>query len=460
MLTRLRLENFKSWEDTGEIAFKPITGFFGPNSSGKSSLFQALLLMNQTADSPDRGIMFNFGDQTTPANLGDFESVVHEHDTERSLKFSLDWNATSEIEVPERYADGTVAEGAEIGFEIAIREESIGSGKSLLLERMTYRLTDDRRFGIRRIAPQTGDGYELFARRSNSDLSGPIHLLEPARRRRPSKFYVFPSWAEAISEDREFLFDLQYELESFLDNLYYLRPFRIFPSRIYARSGAHPMDTGQIGESVVDALLSSREQEERIRVEGHQQEFTLEEYVAEWLKRLKLAHDFRVEALAEGRRLFEVKVRKSPNSAEVLLTDIGFGVSQILPVLVLCFYVPEESTVILEQPDIHLHPSAQADLADVFIDAQKKRGVQILFESHSEHLLRRLQRRIAEGGIREDDVGLFFCSTDESGGSRLSPLEVDQFGNIANWPENFFGDQFGEIAAMSEAALKKQGDSE
>ena len=88
-----------------------------------------------------------------------------------------------------------------------------------------------------------------------------------------------------------------------------------------------------------------------------------------------------------------------------LLTDIGFGVSQVLPVLVQCFYANHGSTLILEQPDIHLHPSAQAGLADLFIAAKKSPGVQILFESHSEHLLRRLQRRIAEekvpsGGCR------------------------------------------------------------
>ena len=85
MLTRLQLENFKSWRDTGDIALKPITGFFGPNSSGKTSLFQALLLMKQTVDSSDRGIVFHFGDEKTPVDLGDFESVVHEHDTDRSL---------------------------------------------------------------------------------------------------------------------------------------------------------------------------------------------------------------------------------------------------------------------------------------------------------------------------------------------------------------------------------------
>ena len=89
----------------------------------------------------------------------------------------------------------------------------------------------------------------------------------------------------------------------------------------------------------------------------------------------------------------------------------------------------------------------------------RKRGVQILLESHSEHLLRRLQRRIAEEDVSTDDVGLFFCRADDAG-SILDTLELDPYGNITNWPKDFFGDQFGEIAAMSEAALKRRRDAE
>ena len=70
MLTRLRLENFKSWKNTGDIALKPITGIFGANSSGKTSLIQALLLLKQTAESSDRGIVFHFGDDRTPVGPG------------------------------------------------------------------------------------------------------------------------------------------------------------------------------------------------------------------------------------------------------------------------------------------------------------------------------------------------------------------------------------------------------
>jgi predicted ATPase len=113
------------------------------------------------------------------------------------------------------------------------------------------------------------------------------------------------------------------------------------------------------------------------------------------------------------------------------------------------------STVILEQPEIHLHPAVQADLADVLIDAYRKRGVQIIVESHSEHLLRRLQRRIAEKKLSRDEVGLYFCQIGAAGSS-LTTLDVDLFGNISNWPSDFFGDQFGEIKAISDATLQRK----
>ncbi len=123
--------------------------------------------------------------------------------------------------------------------------------------------------------------------------------------------------------------------------------------------------------------------------------------------------------------------------------------------MTLCYYVPEGSTIILEQPEIHLHPAVQSGLADVFIDVIKNRGVQIILESHSEHLLHRLQRRIAEEQLTPDDVALYFTKI-EDGESKLDELDVDPYGNIRNWPQNFFGDEMGDLAAMTEAAMQRQ----
>ena len=402
MLKRLRLRNFKSWRDTGDIAMKPITGFFGTNSSGKSSLIQALLLLKQTADSPDRGIVFHFGGVSDYVELGDFESVVHKHETGSALEISLGWKTEKPFEVSDPVTKQKIVESTHIAFQVASQMKPIRSGQRLVVDRMSYSVGKTV-FGMRRKSEQ---GYELFTENSMLNLLG--------SRGRPwdipslIKYYGFPDTVRANYQNVGFLSDLEFALEQRLGNVYYLGPLRAVPRRVYGWSGAQPSNMGQAGESVVDAILAARERGQTIGRGRGKTRLTLEQYVAQWLKDLGLIHDFRVVPLAEGSRLFEVKVRKSLRGTEVLMTDVGFGVSQILPVLVLCFYVPEGSTVILEQPEIHLHPLAQAGLADVFIDAWKKRKVQILVESHSEHLLRRLQRRVAEESISANDIGLFF----------------------------------------------------
>jgi len=240
-----------------------------------------------------------------------------------------------------------------------------------------------------------------------------------------------------------------------LGRIYYLGPLRQYPQREYTWTGSEPADVGQRGEKAIEALLASSKRTKISRGQGNPR-YSVEEYVAYWLKELGLIHDFKVKRIARGSDLYQVLVQKSPKTTHVKITDVGFGVSQILPVLTICYYVPEGSTILLEQPEIHLHPSAQSGLADVFIDAAKKRNIQIIVESHSEHLLKRLQRRIAEEKLPTDDTALYFCNIND-GVSQLTNLELDLFGNITNWPKDFFGDSFGEMAATTKAIMKRKG---
>lgn len=450
MLTRMRLSNFKSWQDTGDIPLRPITGFFGTNSSGKTSMFQALLLMKQTADSRDRRVVLHFGGRRSPAALGDFASVVHGHDIERTLGIALDWQPQSPLKIVDAETNRTVVESKSIGFESFLQAGTTGREKSPAVSRMSYRVCEAQ-FGMRR--QENSGRAELFA--EGADFAFARRAGRPWHTA-PGKFYSFPETMRADFRNADFVADLELSLEKCLQNIYYLGPLRARPERNYAWSGEQPSDMGEAGELAVAAIIASRERGETIGRGKGLRRLTLEQYIAQWLKDLGLIHDFRITPVAEGSQVYEVKVRKSCNSAEVLITDVGFGVSQILPVLVLCFYVPSGSTVLLEQPEIHLHPMAQSGLADVLIDVWEKRKVQVLVESHSEHLLQRLQRRIAEERISESDVSLLFCSP-EGGRSVMTPLQVDPYGNINNWPKHFFGDQFGEIAAMSEAMLNRAG---
>jgi hypothetical protein len=338
--------------------------------------------------------------------------------------------------------------GKEIGHRAEVTAN--GSGRPVM-EEMHY-LFAGHDFAMRR-DPGTASRYELSVQPADFELRRARG--RPADLPPPIKCYGFPDKLKASYQNVDFLADFELAFENLFDRLYYLGPLRDYPQREYTWGGAEPSDMGVRGERAIDAILSARQKGKTISPGYKKRKRTLEEHIAFWLRNLELISEFRVEELAPNSNLYRTKVRKDKHSEEVLLTDVGFGVSQVLPVLTLCFYVPEGSTIILEHPEIHLHPSVQAGLADVFIDAIKNRKVQIILESHSEHLLRRLQRRIAEGEYSEEKIALYFCDTDAQG-AFLQQLKVNLYGQIINWPDNFFGDQFEEIAATQEAALRRK----
>jgi len=449
MLTNLSFERFKSWKRIAEMRLAPITALFGTNSSGKTSVLQLLLMLKQTAESSDRAQTLNLGDDRALVNLGTVRDLVYRHELPASIKWALAWTLPKKMEVadPEQKRAVLFADSA-LRFEAQVAGN--GSGP-IRVSRFAYHFADHD-FVIRRKSPAE-EKYQLFAQPED------FHFKRTRGRAwdlpAPVKCYGFPDQVRAYYQNAGFLSDLELAFEELFARTYYLGPLREYPKREYTWAGAQPADMGRRGELAIAALLASRDRGEKISRGKGVKRLTLEEYVAWWLRELGLIHRFRVEPISKDGNLYQVRVQQAPGAPEVLITDVGFGVSQILPVLALCYYVPEGSIILMEQPEIHLHPSVQAGLADVLIDAARIRGVQIIIESHSEHLLRRLQRRVAEEKIQSDEVALYFCNMDE-GTSQLTHLELDLFGRIANWPKDFFGDEFGEIAAMTEAAMGRK----
>jgi len=456
MLKSLYLDNFKSWRSAGTIPLAPLTALFGSNSSGKSSLLQMLLLLVQTASSPDRNQVLNLGDENSPVALGTFQEVVHDHELNEMITLGLEWTLHTPYHVLDPAMKSTVLfEGDRLAFYAHILWHNNGDvlGRAIV-DRMAYFFAHAE-FGMQR-APSNPTKYEMFCEDGDFEFirsRGRPWDLPP-----PVKCYGFPDQVRAYFQNAGFLSDFEFKFEQLLGNVYYLGPLRDYPKRQYTWSGAQPSDVGRRGEKFVDALLASREAGKNKSTRRGSPLPSLEKRVARWLKDLGLIVSFELRSITPGGQLFQVWVKQHAGAAEVLITDVGFGVSQILPVITLCYYAPPGSIIILEQPEIHLHPRVQAGLADVFIDAIKRRGVQIILESHSEHLLRRLQRRIAEERLAAEDAALYFC-TFARGESHLTSLQLDEFGNITNWPSDFFGDQFGELAATQKARIKRVADS-
>lgn len=453
MITGLRLQNYKSWQDTGQLALAPLTVLFGANSSGKTSLLQLLLMLKQTAESPDRSQVLNLGgDERSLVDLGTLPELLHAGASE--LQWSLDWELPQPIEVSDPRDPKKISlKGKTLGLTTTVAWQGNGDRAlgSPLVTQLRYRFgggvfgMDLRDPAKREYSLVSEENAYAFVR--NQGRKWPL----PS----PAKSYGFPDQVRAYFQNASFLSDLELEFEQLCARIYYLGPLRDYPRRQYTATGAQPADMGRRGERVVDALLAAREAGRLISRGRGRPRQTLEERVAECLKTLGLIAHFDVRPVTPGGKLYQVWVRQHADAPEVLLTDVGFGVSQILPVIALCYYAPPGSTLILEQPEIHLHPKVQAGLADVLIDAIKHQGIQILLESHSEHLLRRLQRRVAEEVLAAEQAALYFCRL-ERGRSRLTPLELDMFGNIRNWPAGFFGDELEEIAATQLAALDRR----
>lgn len=156
--------------------------------------------------------------------------------------------------------------------------------------------------------------------------------------------------------------------------------------------------------------------------------------VVNWLQIAGIASDIKIVHLSD--RYFEVHIQHPITKEYANFADVGYGNSQVIPVLVAGLNAEGGDTFIVEEPEIHLHPKAQAELGDFFLD-QFKRGVQSVIETHSEHMIVRLQRHIAQGNLQPKDVRIYYVHPTSSG-KELIPLELNAQGIFtAEWPGGF-----------------------
>jgi hypothetical protein len=422
MLTKLQLTNFKAWRDTGEIELKPVTMLLGTNSSGKSSLIQSLLLLKQTVQSPDRTIHLNLGgDELSDLfNFGDFETLVKQ-DGPREFSLSFSFRSSEES----RIKNGS--------FQCSYRRTSSGATAVQELELFT----ENRRFRVDR---RERGAYRI---RVDDEVQG---RGPGARNLSPERSIALPAEAIALlGPDGKIVEDLSLTIRRELQNLIYLGPLRRKPERDYVWNKSNPGEVGSDGHRAVDVLLASsllRGDEQKGVIEG----------VSTWLARMKIADGLEVRRLGHSSR-YEVVVRRDGVAAN--LRDVGIGISQVLPVLTVAHFARPGTTVLLEEPEIHLHPLAQSVLAELFVELSRRRNIQFIVETHSEHLFRRMQTLIAQGKTTTKDCAMFFVEREQAD-AKLCKLDVDDFGAVMNWPANFFGDSAGEARAQAQARMQRQ----
>lgn len=460
MLKVLRIQNFKGWKDTGEITFSPITLFLGSNSSGKSSIGQFLMLLKQSSSSADRNTVLFLGDSDSLVELGGPVDMLYMHDTNNLLDFEYQWTLPKETTL-------TIANDSEGTEDKRIDElkfhGQIGVfGKEtqyLEVEKMEYEAIQNQE---KLLSISLDRVKKASSARAYKAIANSYRLVRTSGRPwelpSPFRFYGFPDEMLTYFKNAWFTTQLNAAHDQLFSTISYIGPLRERGERHYRWTGFAPASVGASGKDAILALLASRTQKRQYNFKPKQQLINLEGIVAKSLKEMGLVEDFEIKKISDERQDYDVKIRTKGSNTMTDIPDVGFGISQILPVIVQLYYAPSNSIIIMEQPELHLHPSAQSALADIMIEAisaredAKPRNIQLIIETHSEHFLRRFQRRIAEKKLEEKNFSAYFANN-ENHPTRLDPLEINMFGEITNWPKNFFGDIKGDIFAQTEAAL-------
>lgn len=432
MITSLRIQNFKSLEDTGLLPVQPLTFLVGPNSSGKSSVLQCLLMLKQTAISFDITTPLVATGYYTP-NVGPYPDFIFGHDIEKLLTISLGFQPP--LRPPKLFLRQLqLTELPEINFTA-----SFGCKRraQIYLQNAEFELTPYK-IVLSKLSKTGAGNYEV---RFLKDGAGGT----PLKGIRPRKFYgigIYPfrrriqapyvNLESIFSHEIEFLFE---------DRLYYIGPLREWPRRVYPAAGETPKDVGVRGEKAIDLLWMEKQQKKRELINT----------VEHWLREFGFAAKAKVKKVMEN--YYQMLVEPVPK-LEVNLADIGFGASQLLPIIVEGFHAPHGSTLLIEQPEIHLHPKAQALLGDLFVDITKEKK-SLIVETHSEYLLSRVRRLIAEGRIKREDVAIYFFTLKEER-THIQEIQLNELGQFEfeQWPEDFFAEDLKEAAAHFEAMTK------
>lgn len=251
----------------------------------------------------------------------------------------------------------------------------------------------------------------------------------------------------------------------FASSLKYLGPLRDAPKPLYPLApAADPHDVGLRGEHTASILeLHKNKKIQYIPSVNFKEPVidrktvtrTLEAAVIDWLQYLGVASS--VKSRDQGKLGHELKVGLANSDSTHDLTHVGVGVSQVLPILVMCLLADTDSTLVFEQPELHLHPKVQTLLGDFFL-SMALCNKQCIVETHSEYFIDRLRFRIAAASPEKElnsQAKIYFVEK-PSQGSSFREVVINEYGAISDWPEGFFDQSQQQAEEILRAAAMKR----
>jgi hypothetical protein len=511
MFKEIRVGNFKGFNGIHTLELSKINLFYGANSAGKSALLEALLLLKQsirrntvTQDQEVEPFVFNGSD----VDLGSFQAAINGHDVGKKLilggsydrggpgvndegnsdvqHFDVEvaWNQESRSQILESvtYRVDNAPENSiifrrvieKIG-EMAIRpidELGFDNVAKVVVDSASRKLPTANEINLSEVKEMmqsaSYENWSFLPGMPSSESATHAHLenlkvmqekLEQEKKNQKVRIEGQEDMLESLQKAlavaqeefrgiylnqtlrstwRDLLLHRYRDTGNSLSRIRYLGPLRKFPTRIERLVEKSKKYVGREGEGVASIL---------------HRDPSIVAKVNEYMLIMQIPYELHVIKLdADGAGILgdiiALQLVDLRSNVVLSLEDVGFGISQVLPILVQ-LAISKSDMVLIEQPELHLHPAVQAHFGDLLIDGITPDSKnQFIIETHSEHLLLRLQRRIREGILSSEDIRIYYIDANKELGSYVQLIEMDDQGEfITAWPNGFFPERLDEMLA-------------
>ncbi|MFE4641121.1 DUF3696 domain-containing protein [Streptomyces sp. NPDC056730] len=417
-LERFFLENYRCFRERQEVELGKITVVLGRNNAGKSAIVRALPLLSTgiRTDSP-----YPLDLDPIQGFAPSFTDLIHGSSPHGRIRVGVSFRAEGGQVLG---VDAEVQNIADRGMQL-VSALAISCGSDI--EKFSWIPGIDAYSSEKR-------AYRIDGEEKQISFRG----LLPAG----------TDWSDSVDGVNE----ISRRIREEFDEIRYLGPFRKAPDRFFRAPARVSDSVGYMGEKAL-GMLAADEMRGRGQL-GREVNRLLEGMLPGW----------RIAVTEVGAGMYVPRLYSTGDpDLFVHIDDVGTGVVQFLPILIQRAsdrVEPPSSPVIeiVEEPELHLHPSAHASIADLYIDAAQESNVRFLVETHSENFLLRLRRRVAENRLSAEDLRVYFVEQIE-GSAFLRKIEVDALGNIDYWPRGVFAEDFEEVRALADAQANRVDDA-
>ena len=421
-ITAISVQGFKSLANESRIEIRPLTILSGANSSGKSSIIQPLLLMKQTLEaSYDPGPLLLNGPNAKFTSVNQFISQLQKNSDCQEFSIAIE----------------------NVGDFLLKNVFSLRKNQTLEIREMIVNTERGKR-SLRLIPNQSsGDLKNAISKFLSTTIEWPGGLKVVSKRcflgidfdpLDDRGDFVLPSVPELYGVDGP-----SFIISETLRGMIHVPGLRDNTERVYPKTATGPDFPGTFEYYVATIIADwQRKKDSRLRA----LETMLADLGLTGKISAKVVNDTQIELLVG-----QLPESKRGNEGLVSIADVGFGVSQVLPVLVALLVAEPGQLVYLEQPELHLHPRAQYALAKILAETAK-RGVKLVVETHSALLLLNVQTLVAKRNLDPNLVKLhWFSRSDEDGTTEIESTDLDENGAFGDWPEDF-----GDVELKAEGA--------